>query len=306
MSGFCGVFSKRLFPAGVILSFVYWVLDTIEAHRAFEWFEGFEQLKYYVAKVFWCLIPITLVYLVRDRQGKSKGKSKSTSNSDSDSDSDNKSHNTGTPGGIYLCFVAFVYVNMAFFQKPMGGIVLGLAFLQLLCLIDTASILRHAALVEYQHQLQTQKHKMADRRIAHVNDDAKGLDVSGLHLLYTVILLLAGQRAFFSTGHQNALPSIQYELGFVGLADLNWVLSPFFIALNTWGGPIAAIQMIVYHGIVSGSEVASATLFAGWFRKHSQAWRVWGPKFLFFSIGHCGMLVVGILTIGVLALVLDN
>ncbi|KAH6574336.1 hypothetical protein BASA62_002483 [Batrachochytrium salamandrivorans] len=147
----------------------------------------------------------------------------------------------------------------------------------------------------------------------------------GYYVLYVVVLLLCGQKLFFSTGHQNALPSIQYEVGFVGLTSVNWVLSPLFIGLNTFGGsllcaiavplgvvlgrntckshddkertgqtmqkPTSDLQQqhadiakqlvfiaVMYFGVVSASEMASSTGFAGWFKKHSQAWRVWGAQ----------------------------
>ncbi|KAI8928259.1 hypothetical protein BC831DRAFT_510179 [Entophlyctis helioformis] len=274
-----------------------------------------------------------------------------------------------TAPGTYLVILAFVYVTMSLFQKPIGGVAMGLAFLQVLCLIDNVALWRLAALSEVQRRNKKQEdgqdgqdgqdgHDKHDNGNADCNaaaDGAAGLDLTGVYFEHLVLLLLCGQRAFFSTGHQNALPSIQYEVGFIGLDGVNWILSPMFIGINTYGGPIlfalavplvplwgawpqprsartassvsvsvtagesgpsgpsgpearrlaariareVGQAMLVYHGLISGAEVTGVTVFVGWFRRHSQAWRVWGPKYIFYFVGHSGIFALGIVMLGV-------
>ncbi|KAH6599695.1 hypothetical protein BASA50_002831 [Batrachochytrium salamandrivorans] len=348
------IFSSRLFPVSVFLSYLYWVLDTIEAHDA-EMPPLMQNAKYYVAKVFWCMIPLSL-WLLLGQHGQRKSIVSTVSNSGSGGSVSLGRKEAGL-GETHLCLMAFVYVNLAFFQKPMGSVILGLGFLQLLCLADTVLIWRRVVLIDgYQIRLKNMADaeesngsnngsSRPDRHADHIGKDRlerSDLDMWGYYVLYVVVLLLCGQKLFFSTGHQNALPSIQYEVGFVGLTSVNWVLSPLFIGLNTFGGsllcaiavplgvvlgrntckshddkertgqtmqkPTSDLQQqhadiakqlvfiaVMYFGVVSASEMASSTGFAGWFKKHSQAWRVWGPKFLFFSISHVGSYVIGIL-----------
>jgi phosphatidylinositol glycan class O len=106
-----------------------------------------------------------------------------------------------------------------------------------------------------------------------------------------------GLLGFFSTGHQNQLASVQYDTGFIGLKEANYILSPLYITLNTIGGPILLSTVSLgpeqyKHRIVNIVwTVTSATLFAGFFARHSQAFRVWGPKFLFFLLNTVGIMV---------------
>ncbi|OAJ41211.1 hypothetical protein BDEG_24845 [Batrachochytrium dendrobatidis JEL423] len=195
----------------------------------------------------------------------------------------------------------------------MGGVVFGLGFVQILCLADTTAVWRYAEQVQLKRAPVKPKldadvfDKSIQTHQTMVDCDKEMVpnhNFYGLYLLHMVMLLLWSQKLFFSTGHQNALPTIQYEVGFVGLSKVNWILSPFFIGLNTFGQHTKdaslekrqftlkriAFQLVfvtvVYFGVMSALELASATAFAGWFQKHSQAWRVWGPKFIFFSMSH--------------------
>ncbi|EGF80394.1 hypothetical protein BATDEDRAFT_11390 [Batrachochytrium dendrobatidis JAM81] len=287
------------------LSYIYWLFDTIEAHNSFI-HPAMQSVKYYIAGAFWCTIPLSLWYIciwpwITSRSFHaptlSKGDFTNTASENAvNRDQPTQQSLTNASGQLYLCFAAFVYVHLGFFQKPMGGVVFGLGFVQILCLADTTAVWRYA------EQVQLKRAPVKPKLDADL---------------------------FFSTGHQNALPTIQYEVGFVGLSKVNWILSPFFIGLNTFGGSILsaasvplfvllgqhtkdaslekrqftlkriAFQLVfvtvVYFGVMSALELASATAFAGWFQKHSQAWRVWGPKFIFFSMSHVGACVMGIL-----------
>jgi hypothetical protein len=104
----------------------------------------------------------------------------------------------------------------------------------------------------------------------------------------SILHVLIGQLLFFSTGHQNVLPTIQYEMGFVGLKNVNWIISPLLVALNTFGGILLASVFSggLEYTLIRGLDVTVTTLFTGWFMRHSQQWRVWGPKFVFMSAGY--------------------
>jgi phosphatidylinositol glycan class O len=121
----------------------------------------------------------------------------------------------------------------------------------------------------------------------------------------SIWIFLLGQLGFFNTGHQYALASIQYDVGFIGLMNANYVLSPLYVSLNTVGGPLLVFALLyswdtrqktdvdskkVKHLRVYGLLVAwmwtisIATYFAYHFNRHSQSFRVWGPKFFFSAL----------------------
>jgi hypothetical protein len=102
----------------------------------------------------------------------------------------------------------------------------------------------------------------------------------------TIMPFFLGQLVFFSTGHQNALASIQYDAGFIGLYSTNYVLSPVYVALNTFGGPILSMRWEHNRLLTMTILLTITTFFTCWFSRHSQAFRVWGPKFLFTSLSN--------------------
>lgn len=115
------------------------------------------------------------------------------------------------------------------------------------------------------------------------------------------LIYLMGWLVFFGTGHQHSLNSVQYEIGFIGLEGMDWVLSPTFVVLNTFGGIILGCvanfgeecgelqkkdEKVTRKGISStiwAFQLMVTVFFTQYFCRHSQAFRVWGPKFLFFT-----------------------
>ncbi|KAI8807222.1 hypothetical protein BJ742DRAFT_813840 [Cladochytrium replicatum] len=137
--------------------------------------------------------------------------------------------------------------------------------------------------------------------------------LSLLFLSATYTSLLA-QRLFFATGHQFTLTSIQWELAFIGLDKVSWLLSPLNVLLSTfpsqllcaiyipllifWNRPFWVVgggngssevrcaaelarQWTVWAGIVQGAVVTVSTVFAGVFRRHLMVWSVFAPKWMF-------------------------
>ncbi|KAL2913648.1 mannose-ethanolamine phosphotransferase gpi13 [Polyrhizophydium stewartii] len=341
-------------PVGLFLSFVYWLLNTVEEHDP-AMPEDLANVKYVVARLFWLLmIPGAAGYVLRNpacvdvprapllervlaAASRLAGRAPAGS-----------AGLGATPAESYLCLVAIVYANLAVFQKPMGGVIMALAFMQMLLVLETMDLLVAAARDELARgRLKTDADGATETAGGGDRDgaDLGGVDLTGVQVLHTAVLLLIGQKAFFGTGHQNALSSVQYETGFVGLTDVDWVLSPTFVGLNTFGGPMlagvaaplvalwllggarsssasasssapssvaggsgdrggtraAATSLLLYFGCVSATEMVSATAFSAWFQKHSQSWRVWGPKFLFYDIGHVAAFAAAAVVLAVAA-----
>ena len=103
-----------------------------------------------------------------------------------------------------------------------------------------------------------------------------------LYLLYAYIhlmkvfptfktnLFLVGWLVFFATGHQNSLPTIQYDIGFIGLTEMNMILSPVFIALNTFGGILLTAFAGDIDGFVWIRQLTVVVGFTWHFARHSQ------------------------------------
>lgn len=104
---------------------------------------------------------------------------------------------------------------------------------------------------------------------------------------------LVGLSLFFSTGHQTIFSSLQMDTGFFGLSRVNWILTPLFIFINTFGGVALAASSLVLHNSYSRYDlllgykglihaaVFSSALFTAHFRRHLMVWGVFAPRFMF-------------------------
>ena len=156
-----------------------------------------------------------------------------------------------------------LYVILLIFQKPMGQTTLHLLVLYLM--------IRKSNLFNYKSNMK------------------KDLDID--------IWFYLGLIGFFSTGHQNQLSSVQYDTGFIGLAKASMTISPLYIWLNTVSATLILSTITLSdtafkHRIVTLIlSITSVTAFTGHFARHSQAFRVWGPKFLFYISNTIAMII---------------
>ena len=184
---------------------------------------------------------------------------------------------------------------------------LGLAFVQMTLLLELLYLWRD----KVTFATKSKNEMIPAKKTAH----------PALLFLFTLLFFLLSQRYFFATGHQRALSSIQYEVGFIGMEKVNWIISPILILLNTYGSHILfsmalpllglwkrallgdmearflkEMKMIYmsYIGIIL-LNLSSATVFAGHFRRHLMVWRVFAPKFL-FTIFESGVMIMCLLT----------
>ena len=251
-------------PVGFLLSSLYWILDTIEGH------DFVPELRTLVTRTklqigsigFPIIIFIAFTLWIRDIISPLAKKDDAS-------------------GISYYLFVKIIFMMLNMIQKPMGGVMLCLSFIQLQTVLQIFSIWLDS-----------------EPKTRQIDGFSKNLVYS-----FTICLFLLGERYFFSTGHQRALSSIQYEIGFVGLGTVNWILSPLFILLNTYGSQllftISTPLLIIWKRKVNAEVLswhfngmlllfmlnASVSItFAGHFRRHLMVWRVFAPKFLFTVI----------------------
>ncbi|TPX66621.1 hypothetical protein SpCBS45565_g04325 [Spizellomyces sp. 'palustris'] len=338
-------------PIGLIVSAVYWAFDTIDNHHVLsgsKW--DMATIKFWWARIGFLAISTTCLFvwtsdpncLGVDVIPSASVNALGVTNS---AGGDKTVCFLGIPnavGASYFVFLSVVYMILTMFQKPMGGIMLGVGFLQIICLLEMLHIWRDKSSkrpnadiahgpdvplsVSTLTSLPSTPQSMPGPIPASLQGSViKEKEHADWTFLYLVALYLLSSRFYFATGHQTTLSTIQWDIGYVGVKQLNWTISPLLVILNTFAGnvlfalaaPLLAVwkrpltrstqdqlarelgrAVLTYFGMVSATTV-TATLFAGHFRRHLMVWRVFAPKFFFEAL----VLVVVdvILMIGVVA-----
>lgn len=121
-------------------------------------------------------------------------------------------------GTHYLLLVLFVSSFVFLLAQPMGQVAVGLLLCVLLCLAELVSggprMMRAWCKVE----------------------TVSPLVLATLHLL--------AHLAFFSTGHQAAVSSIQWRAAFVGFRQLTYPFAPAFVVVNTLGPSMLVVLAV--------------------------------------------------------------
>ena len=132
--------------------------------------------------------------------------------------------------------------------------------------------------------------------------------------LAPVVLALAGGAAFFATGHQATLASLQWDAAFLASRSVRYPWSPLLVLLNTFAGPAlaaAGVPVVVlwkrgprekgllgevargvavlvgYHAVLGLATAA----WAGYLRRHLMLYRVFSPRFM---VGAAVLVVVDV------------
>ncbi|KAI9094717.1 hypothetical protein DFS34DRAFT_628782 [Phlyctochytrium arcticum] len=304
-------------PFGLLVSAGYWTLDTLDNSNALEsatW--NVSMLKFWWARVGFLAVGVSSLFLwlsdpncvgVDVLSGAAaqalgiSGGAKTVCF-------------LGIPnavGASFLVLTSVVYMILTFFQKPMGGLMLGLAMLQLLCLLEMMHIWRDKVdgLTEDGERRLGRKTTGTTTPTSEELQDIQRRQGRWM-VLYLVAIYLLAARYYFATGHQYTLSTIQWDIGYVGVKQLSWTISPVLVLANTFAGhilfalavPLIALwkrpltrrsekrlgtelglAVLAYATMISASTL-SAILFAGHFRRHLMVWRVYAPKFFFAAL----------------------
>ncbi|KAJ3091440.1 mannose-ethanolamine phosphotransferase gpi13 [Quaeritorhiza haematococci] len=300
-------------PAGLCLSWMYWTLDTLEGHGFVSVTSTLGILKIWIARAGFLAVSVSSLYVwisdplcmglnVEDRPQTQQQQAPLQ-----------KIKILGMANGLgmsYLVFISIIHAVLTMFSKPMGGVMLGFAFAQLLLLIEIHALRYH--------------HYQPEELMTQVAPPSR----SGLLFCHAVALVILGHRYFFATGHQTVFSSIQWEVGFVGIEKVNWILSPLLVSLNTFGGhilfgmsvpllvvwrrpalpPIDSVlrsssQAVVFYLICASVLGLSTSLFAAHFRRHLMVWSVFTPRFIFQVLTMLGVdVLVGFVALGLIGL----
>lgn len=257
--------------AGLMLSAVYWALDTVDDGA---WVPGWEHIiritKRLAAQV---VLVIALAFgysiynwskpllnvIINDTTNPPAGAPK---------EAITILGYANVHGSRYALLVTIWYLAIAVLQKPMGAGALGILVWQLFSLfeiIDT-NALRHSP-------------------------------------IGPIVLGLLGSFHFFKTGHQATLSSIQWESAFIPLASIRYPWTPLVVLLNTFGAQIlcaVAVPALVLwkvkpqqKGLLGVLAKATAThilfhatvnlatvMWAGHLRRHLMLYRIFSPRFM--------------------------
>ncbi|EAA27912.1 hypothetical protein GE21DRAFT_4137 [Neurospora crassa] len=173
-------------------------------------------------------------------------------------------------GARYLLLPLNFFVALFLLTKPMGAGALALTLWQSLSLLEILDLLN--------------------------------LPI-GSNPIGPVMLALLGQNAFFKTGHQAVLSSIQWDSAFIPLYSIKYPWSPLLVILNTFAGQILAtilVPMLVLwksgpkrRGILGSvsralgvfvafyaTQALATMMWAGHLRRHLMLYRVFSPRFM--------------------------
>ncbi|KAJ3073194.1 mannose-ethanolamine phosphotransferase gpi13 [Podochytrium sp. JEL0797] len=291
-------------PVGLCVSFIYWFLDTLHGYQQFVGPWAFMKIaRVWLAKIGFLSCSISTLY-VWVSEPTCLG---ATIMTKTPGDRYQVVLGLQNPlGASHLSFLSCAYMVLTMFQKPVGGIMLGVQMLQLLQLVELVSTLRDSW------------YEWSPAEPNNLNESKQRLE-SGMNpptpypllFLFSVIFLLLGQQTYFSTGHQFTIASLQWEAAFIGLFETSFILAPVIMTLNTFGGPILSVLAlpliilwkqrvtgtserrvvkevgaVVLTGVVGlGAWGFCATALAGHFRRHLMVWSVYAPKFLGVDVG---------------------
>ncbi|CAG8605010.1 4777_t:CDS:1, partial [Cetraspora pellucida] len=210
-------------------------------------------------------------------------------------------------GASYFVFLTIIYLLLFITQKPMGGIMLSIALCQLMCLLEIINIKRNAYELNIVNKFSSKEN---EKDVSNTSSPSNSYDLQHkpTKFLDVVILSLLSSLYFFSTGHQATLSSIQWSVGFIGIEELNYIISPLLVILNTlssqilfslaipllafWnitpksGYPLfqeltrSILMYIFYNGVVATSSV----FWAAFFKRHLMVWKVFVPRFMLGGI----------------------
>ncbi|CAG8455086.1 13366_t:CDS:2 [Ambispora gerdemannii] len=204
-------------------------------------------------------------------------------------------------GASYFLYLTTIYLTVIITQKPMGSLMISLILLQIMTLVEIIDAKRDA------------------QKLGNSITTTTTFNTGFENILEITILGLLATHYFFSTGHQATLPSIQWSAGFIGIAELNYIISPILVIINTLGSHILvsiAVPLIVFWKlsptifddentrslsslmiysrllrtillyILYQTLIAVSTSFwAGcWFSRHLMVWKVFAPRFMLAGV----------------------
>ncbi|SGY17773.1 BQ5605_C015g07885 [Microbotryum silenes-dioicae] len=213
-------------------------------------------------------------------------------------------------GGSYLLLVAACLTLLLLVNPPMGQIALVLHLTILLSLLEVYDSERDVTALL---SAITDESNLE----ALLNGQTPQVANPGLSLYQGSMLSLVAHLAFFATGHQAALASIQWSTAFIGFPKVTYPFSPTLVILNTlapylltalvvplyalWNVssplrdqpastiPRSLVRSVMAYLTTESVLTLSASTFAIYFRRHLFVWKVFAPRFMLGAITLLGV-----------------
>jgi phosphatidylinositol glycan class O len=208
-------------------------------------------------------------------------------------------------GSTYLLFVLIAFCLVQLVSTPLAQIVLGGVVVAVVAHLELTDSQRDAVLLH--------------SGFAQAGGDAGGPGAfDGLprdamvrpSFTDAVPLALLSLLAFFVTGHQAVLATIQWKAAFVGFETVTYPWSPLLVILNTWGPtalvalcvPLLAVwnvsprpngsvpvlghtlQMALAFSTYFAAITLASAVTAAWLRRHLMVWKVFAPRFMLAGV----------------------
>ena len=220
-------------------------------------------------------------------------------------------------GSAFLLVLLLVFALLFLLAQPMGQLTLAASLVALVMLLELGDHERDVRLLRWASET------VGAPGGAPAAADALGgaaLPTLPPSLLETSTMALLGTIAFFATGHQATLASIQWRVAFVGFTTVTYPLSPAFVVLNAFGPLVVlpafgAVLLALWNvapararrteqggeQLVSPAPMrtpavvlrtcmgfllyfsvlaVSAALFAWHFRRHLMLFKIWAPRYM--------------------------
>lgn len=222
----------------------------------------------------------------------------------------------GAPYLIFWCiFLGVVYVT----SQLTGQIVLALSAVALFAHLEVVDSVRDVKSL----------HQAFNSASPSTALDLDSLRTTSASLRFSEIapLALLGLHAFYTTGHQSTIPSIQWKSAFLLSSTVTYPFSPLTVILNTFGpiilfalaSPLLALWNVPPLPLPSSSKSAyaqsiraalgfslyyatllfGAALSAGVLRRHLMVWKIFAPRFMAAGAGVISVDLAVLLGIGI-------
>ena len=203
-------------------------------------------------------------------------------------------------GSPYIVFWSVLFGLFYVTSQPTAQVVLGIAAVALLAYLEVVDSVKDVRALD-------EAFSSATPSSALNLDTLPGANASVSFAEITPLALLA-LHAYYATGHQSTISSIQWKAAFVLTPKLSYPISPLLVILNTFGpqflfgmaaplialwnlAPLphptsyeharkesvrAALGMMLYHStLLIGSAITAA-----WLRRHLMVWKIFAPRFM--------------------------
>ncbi|GAA6058681.1 hypothetical protein JCM10212_003369 [Sporobolomyces blumeae] len=220
-------------------------------------------------------------------------------------------------GSSYLLFYAAMFTLVFLVSPPPAQVVLSLQLVVILCLLEVFDSERD---VQHLNTALSSKTSLE----AFLNGELPAAPPhTGPSFVEVSTLALLGHVAYFSTGHQAVLSSIQWSTAFVGFPTLTYPFAPILVLLNTLSGhlvaalsiplfvlwnvppmlkdqpPLVTSRHLVRAGAYYSTYLAvvglSSAACSAWLRRHLMVWKVFAPRFMLSGLT---IVVVDVVLVG--------